>query len=617
MYNVTPTAPNWNLSNSLKMKLDASGNLGLGVTPSAWGTQNTVLQLLNNTSLISRSGFTALARNLFYTTSDVAAYISNGVATNYLQIDGEHRWLNALSGTAGATMTQNQAMTLSAAGRLLIGKTNDEGFALDVVGTGRFSGALRVNATLFSNNGFNATVLSSSDATNIANGFNLLGSSSYWGIRTSTDFSWNLDVFNSNSPITAFKVANNGAATFSSSVTIGNNLTYGYIYGPSGQIFGSIGANTTWINSGTSGLRFNNAADNVSLMFMSNAGNVGIGMTNPGTLLNTFKSDDLDTVQIRAETDTSSVVSYTGIAPARIEYYRNIATGVDLTIQTKIALGGAGGNIVFAPQGTSTSLTPVERMRITKTGRVGIGTDSPTEATILHLKDTVNGYAGLRFEGNGNYAGTDWTIYASSVAAPSVEDFIGFYNNSATDDATAGYKVAINKFGSLLVGRTQGNVDIAGFRADSDGSAYASIVNGESTYYVRDTTNTTYRFRVSGAGTVFATNTTISSISDIRLKENIRDLDSGIDKIMLLKPRVFDWKEGSGQTGKDVRGFIAQEVEEYFPELVDEWSTKDLGEEETPYKSVRMDIIPVLVKAIQEQQSQIESLKAEIQTLKQ
>jgi hypothetical protein len=124
-----------------RMILSSDGNLGLGVTPSAWGSQNTVLQLVNNTSLISRSNFTSLARNLFYTTSDVAAYISNGVASNYLQIDAEHRWYFAGSGTSGATMTQTQAMTLTSGGNLLVGTTTDAGFKLDVNGTSRFSGA--------------------------------------------------------------------------------------------------------------------------------------------------------------------------------------------------------------------------------------------------------------------------------------------------------------------------------------------------------------------------------------------------------------------------------------------------------------------------------------------
>ena len=123
-----------------------------------------------------------------------------------------------------------------------------------------------------------------------------------------------------------------------------------------------------------------------------------------------------------------------------------------------------------------------------------------------------------------------------------------------------------------------------------------------------------YRFYVSMDGTVAATNTTISAISDARLKENIRDLDVGLDAILALKPRKYDWKEGKGQDKKDVRGFIAQEFEEVFPDLVDEW--KDPAPEgEEPYRSVRQDLIPVLVKAIQEQQTMIVALEARLEAL--
>jgi hypothetical protein len=84
---------------------------------------------------------------------------------------------------------------------------------------------------------------------------------------------------------------------------------------------------------------------------------------------------------------------------------------------------------------------------------------------------------------------------------------------------------------------------------------------------------------------------------------------------MALKPRKFDWKEGKGQDKKDVRGFIAQEFEQVFPDLIDEW--KDPAPEgEEPYKSVRQDLIPVLVKAIQEQQEMINDLKAEVAALR-
>ena len=125
---------------------------------------------------------------------------------------------------------------------------------------------------------------------------------------------------------------------------------------------------------------------------------------------------------------------------------------------------------------------------------------------------------------------------------------------------------------------------------------------------------TANRFLVDYAGTVFATNTTISAISDQRYKENIRDLDIGLNAIMALKPRKFDWKHGKGKDIKDDRGFIAQEFEQVFPDLIDEW--KDPAPEgEEPYKSVRQDLIPVLVKTIQEQQALITSLTARVALL--
>ena len=110
-------------------------------------------------------------------------------------------------------------------------------------------------------------------------------------------------------------------------------------------------------------------------------------------------------------------------------------------------------------------------------------------------------------------------------------------------------------------------------------------------------------------GTVFATNTTISAISDARLKENVQDLDVGLGAILALKPRKFDWKAGKGKDIKGDRGFIAQEFEQVFPNLIDEWKD-NAPEGEAPYKSVRQDLIPVLVKAIQELTARVQTLEA-------
>jgi hypothetical protein len=122
-------------------------------------------------------------------------------------------------------------------------------------------------------------------------------------------------------------------------------------------------------------------------------------------------------------------------------------------------------------------------------------------------------------------------------------------------------------------------------------------------------------FKVAVGGAISSTNTSITSISDERAKENIRDLEIGLNEIKQLKPRRFDWKEGKGSQTKDTMGFIAQEVEQVngFETLIDKWDDPDIKNA----KALKMgDMLPALVKAIQEQQEQIEALQSEINTLK-
>lgn len=176
--------------------------------------------------------------------------------------------------------------------------------------------------------------------------------------------------------------------------------------------------------------------------------------------------------------------------------------------------------------------------------------------------------------------------------------------------------------GNFLVQTTNAAISSGiGHKLHTDPTAPYIVTTGSSTsnvdgaYFLYSTGVSQYRFYVGYGGTVYATNTTISAISDIRYKENVRDLDVGLDKIMALKPRLYDWKEGKGADIKNARGFIAQEFEEVFPDLIDEWRDP-APEGEEPYKSVRQDLIPVLVKAIQEQQALITQLQADVAALK-
>jgi hypothetical protein len=125
------------------MTLNASGNLGLGVTPSAWRSGDRALQI-GLGSFWSDSQLTANFSQNHYFSSTGRKYIANGRATDYEQYDGYHAWKTAPSGTAGDAITFTQAMTLTNAGYLGINSTSPIS-QLSVKGVG---GATGVTLTL-------------------------------------------------------------------------------------------------------------------------------------------------------------------------------------------------------------------------------------------------------------------------------------------------------------------------------------------------------------------------------------------------------------------------------------------------------------------------------------
>jgi hypothetical protein len=79
--------------------------------------------MTNGAAFGDYSGFTGLSRN-YYQDGSTDRYIANGFAERYLQGSGQHLWYTAASGTAGNAITFTQAMTLTAAGNLLLGTTS-------------------------------------------------------------------------------------------------------------------------------------------------------------------------------------------------------------------------------------------------------------------------------------------------------------------------------------------------------------------------------------------------------------------------------------------------------------------------------------------------------------
>jgi hypothetical protein len=165
--------------------------------------------------------------------------------------------------------------------------------------------------------------------------------------------------------------------------------------------------------------------------------------------------------------------------------------------------------------------------------------------------------------------------------------------------------------GNFLVGKTSvGDVNL-GCQITPAGGASMTLsasTNATVTNAVYSTGAANYRFYVGMGGTIYATSIVITAISDQRLKENIRDLDTGLSTVMALKPRRFDWKEGKGQDKKNAAGFIAQEFQEVLPNSI---STYKAGGDGIEYLTMNHEeLIPTLVKAIQELKAEFDAYKA-------
>ena len=284
-----------------------------------------------------------------------------------------------------------------------------------------------------------------------------------------------------------------------------------------------------------------------------------------------------------------------------------------------------------------------EKARIDSAGNFGIGT-APSAWGALRGFDITAGAAlaganNLAYlTGNCYFNGTNW-IYKAPAKAAVQETGDGVVWKVAASGSAGGtisftQAMTLTSGGDLLVGSTTGGGQSGvGIFTQTAAASDCLTANATSASFVssilnirttRNTTNNTfkaiqyyndgataYKFYVIDSGAIYSTSTSITSISDQRFKENIKDIDVGLDAVMALKPRRFDWIDGKGEDRKNAVGFIAQEVQTVLPDLISTYEQSP--EDTTEYLAIRQsDLIPTLVKAIQEQQTIIESLKARL-----
>jgi hypothetical protein len=178
--------------------------------------------------------------------------------------------------------------------------------------------------------------------------------------------------------------------------------------------------------------------------------------------------------------------------------------------------------------------------------------------------------------------------------------------------------------GNLTVSNANGThanatIDVSGLEVSNLGSANMGL-DGDVVPFA----STTYDLGNNVAGehwdSVVALN--FVTFSDKRTKDNIAGIGYGLKEILALRPVSFRYNERVTADKRTRLGLIAQEVEEVIPEAVfsEDVDVDEQGKVmryEGEFKAMTYtDLIPVLIKAIQEQNERIDSLEKELKTLK-
>ena len=241
--------------------------------------------------------------------------------------------------------------------------------------------------------------------------------------------------------------------------------------------------------------------------------------------------------------------------------------------------------------------------------------------TMTGASNTASGSGSLHSNtaGYDNSASGYASLFSNTTGyVDTASGYESLYSNTTGDNNTAsGYaSLFFNTTGeeNTAIGRTAGYSNTTGsyntFLGVSSDAAATDLTNATAIGYAA-TVDASNHIRIGDAiVTEIGGQVAWSNLSDARAKSDIRDLDLGLDFVMQLHPVSFTMKQGNGRTDM---GFLAQDVEAV---LGDGYSVLGIGGDPDRTLSLRYtDLIAPMVKAIQEQQAQIESRDARIAKL--
>jgi len=460
------------------LELTNSGNLGLGVTPSAWSGAYVALQVGGVGSLSTTTGgatFTHLTNGAYYNgTNWIYNYTSVGVA-RYTLTDsggGTHQWFTAPnSGTAGNAISFTQAMTLTSTSKLLLNTTSDAGdWKLQVNGSAYFTNTNSVGYTYLTIGNSGA----SGRSYDIGVGGNGVGS----------PYQNSFYVYDNIAGQPRFYIASTGAATFSSTVLLYDelrirNTSYGASYNTSlRSISGATGVlqlgnnDTNYILAGNTAaggyliFRVNCASESITAgseaMRITSGGNVGIGTTSPGAKLD---------VATTAAGYAAILTNTNGASDSNGLLVRAGSTSSEYVVR-------------FAPQSDASTFFTVKG-----NGNVGIGTTSPSWLLQLEKNSTSGGagqYPALVVN-NPNAAGYSAMYF-----------FNGGTNVGGLEYSNTSTNLLLNAYGALLFQTASGTERM---RITSGGNVGIGTSSPSTKLEVEDGFISTYHnINANGAG---------------------------------------------------------------------------------------------------------------------
>lgn len=209
-----------------------------------------------------------------------------------------------------------------------------------------------------------------------------------------------------------------------------------------------------------------------------------------------------------------------------------------------------------------------------------------------------------------NVSGTENCAFGTSALVGNISgNWNSAFGSNALNQATVNFNTAIGFFAGNTVTTGSGVVCIGFNSQPSAGNVVNQLTLGNNQV-------TSLRCAV----------TTITSLSDARDKKNIRDLELGISFLMKIKPRTFNWdkrewyennvSDGTKMQTAPTAGFIAQELDEAQTDADAQWLNLVLKENPDKWEAMAGNLLPVIVKSLQELKLENEKLKIKNEELK-